>query len=87
MQNCLFKDKIIKKADLFSEKINIYWIICLSAPSQLLHTFSHFERNLQDNFSENFQKFCCVRYCRRIKNSDWGDFAEVIMSLLGSFSQ
>ena len=85
MQNCLYKDQIIKKADLFAEKMNIYWLIYLSALSQLLDTLSCFERNLQDDFLENFQEFCCVKYCTRIKNSDY--FAEVIMSLLGSFSQ
>ena len=75
----------MKMADLFAEKMNIYWLIYLSALSQPLDALSRFERNLQVDFSENFQKFLPVRYCTRIENSDY--FAEVIMSLLGSFSQ
>ena len=85
MQNCLYKDKIIKKADLFAEKINMYRLIFLSALSQPLDALPRFERNLQEDFSENFLKFCRFRYCARIENGDY--FAEVIMSLLGSFSQ
>ena len=64
--------------------MNIYEFIYLSALSQPFDALSHFERNLQDNFLENFQKFCHVRDCTKIENSDY--FAEVIMSLLGSFS-
>ena len=75
----------VKKADLFAEKMNMYWLIYLSALSQLLDAFSGFERNLQDDFLENFQNFCRVRYCTRIENGDF--FAEVIMSLLDSFYQ
>ena len=62
--------------------MNIYSLICLSGLSR---RFARFERNLQDDFSENFPKFCRVRYCAKIENGDY--FAEVIMSLLGSFSQ
>ena len=65
--------------------MNIYSFICLSGLSQPLDALSRFERNLQDDFSENFPKFCRVRYCAKIENGDY--FAEVIMSLLGSFSQ
>ena len=68
----------IKKADLFAEKMNIYWLIYLSPLSQMLDALSRFERNLQVDFSENFQKLCCVTYWAKIKNSDY--FAEVIMS-------
>ena len=72
------------EADLFAEKMNMYWLIYLSALSQPLAALSCFEENLQDDFSENFQ-FCRVRYCAKIENSDY--LAEVIMSLLGSFCQ
>ena len=61
--------------------MNIY----LSALSQPLDALPRFERNLQHDFTENFQKLCRVRYCAKIENSDY--FAEVIMSLLDSFSQ
>ena len=61
--------------------MNIY----LSALSQPLDALPRFERNLQLDFLENFQKLCHVRYCAKIKHSDY--FAEVIMSLLDSFSQ
>ena len=54
MQNCLYKDKIIKKADLFAEKIDMYRLIFLSALSQPLDVLPRFERNLQEDFSENF---------------------------------
>ena len=82
MQNSLYKNK----ADLFAEIMNMYSLIYLSALSQMLDALSpHFERNLQVDFSVNFQKFCRVRYCSKIENSDY--FAEVNMSLLGSFSQ
>ena len=75
----------MKKADLFAEKMNIYWLIYLSGLSQPLGALSRFERNLQDDFLENFQRFNCVRCCAKIENSDY--FAEVIMNLVGSFSQ
>ena len=70
---------------MFAEKINIYWLIYLSALSQPLGALPCFEINLQHDFLENFQKLCSVRYCVKIENSDY--FAEVIMSLLNSFSQ
>ena len=53
MQNCLYNDQIIKKADLFAEKMNIYSLIYLSGVLQPLDALSRFERNLQDYFSEN----------------------------------
>ena len=74
-----------QKAHLFAEKMNIYRLIYLSAISGPFDALPRFERNLQDHFSKNFQKFCPVRYCAKTESSDY--FAEVIMSLLGSFSQ
>ena len=64
------------------------WVICwknpyiidLSELSQLLDGWSHFERNLQDNFLENFPNFCRVTHSARTEKSDF--FAKVIMSLL-----
>ena len=51
----------------------------MSALSQPLDALPRFQRNIQHDFLENFQKLCPVRYCTKIKNSDY--FAEVIMSL------
>ena len=65
--------------------MNIYWLIYLSALSQLLDALPHFERNLQHNVLENFQMLRSVSYCAKIENSDY--FTEVIISLLESFSQ
>ena len=64
--------------------MNIYGLIYLCGLSQPLGALSHFERNFQDDILKNFQRFNCVR-CAKIKNSDY--FAEVIMNLVGSFSQ
>ena len=66
MRNCFYKNLIVKKPDLFAEKINLFWLTYLSALLQPLDALPRFERTLRDDFSENFQNFCHVRCCARI---------------------
>ena len=86
-----FAQKLLKTANIPIYNAIIHILLKKLLYNWLIWTFTtalvcpSFERNLQDIFSENFLKFCHVRFWAKIEKGDY--FAKVIMSLFSNSSQ